>query len=45
MLRSLYVVNSKRSHDLSMGQGDIATVERRFAAGHLQNTIGLSDER
>ena len=45
MLRFLYVVLSKRSYDSSTDQGEKANVERPFAAGHLQNTIGLGNER
>jgi hypothetical protein len=40
----LYVVLSKRSFDLSTDQGETASVGRPFAAGHLQNTIGLDNE-
>jgi len=45
MLRFLYAALSKRSSDLSMDQGETANVERPFAAGHLQNTVGLGNER
>jgi hypothetical protein len=45
MLRFLYVVLSKRSTDLSTGQGETASVQRPVVAGHLQNTVGLSNER
>jgi hypothetical protein len=45
MLRFLYVVLSKRSSDSSTDQGETASVERPFAAGHLRNTVGLSNER
>jgi hypothetical protein len=45
MLRFLYVVISKRSYDSSTDQGETASVERPFAAGHLQNTVGLGNER
>jgi hypothetical protein len=45
MLRFLYVVLSKRSSDSSRDQGETASVERPFAAGHLQNTVGLGNER
>ncbi len=45
MLRTLYVVLSKRSSDSSMDQGETASVERPFATGHLQNTVGLGNER
>ena len=41
MLRFLYVVLSKRSFDSSMDQGETASVEHLFPAGHLQNTVGL----
>ena len=44
MLPSLYVEPSEQSCDLSTGRAERATVERRIAAGHLQDT-GLSDER
>ena len=44
MLRFLYVVNSKQSYDSSTDQGGTASVERPFAAGHLQNTVSLGDE-
>ena len=45
MLRFLYVVLSKRRFDSSTDQGETASVERPFAAGRLQNTIGLGNER
>ena len=45
MLQFLYVVLSKRSSDSSTDQGETASVERPFAAGHLQNTVGLGNER
>ena len=45
MLRFLYAVPSKRSSDSSTDQGETAIVERPFAAGHLQNIIGLGNER
>ena len=45
MLRFLYVVPSKQSFDSSTDQGETANVERPFAAGRLQNTIGLGKER
>jgi hypothetical protein len=45
MLRFLYVVLSKRSFDSSTDQGETASVECPFAAGHLQNTVGLGNER
>jgi hypothetical protein len=44
MLRSLQVVLSRRSSDLSTDQGETASFEP-FAAGHLQNTVGLGNER
>ena len=43
--RFLYVVLSKRNFDSSTDQGETASVERPFAAGRLQNTIGLGNER
>jgi hypothetical protein len=43
-MRILHVVPSKRSSDLSTDQGETTSVERRFAAGHLQNTVGLGNE-
>jgi hypothetical protein len=45
MLRFLYVVLSRRSFDSSTDQGETASVERPFAAGRLQNTVGLGKER
>jgi hypothetical protein len=45
MLRFLYVELSKRSYDSSTDQGETASVERPFAAGHLQNTVGLGNEK
>jgi hypothetical protein len=45
MLRFLYVVLSKRSFDSSTDQEETASVERPFAAGRLQNTVGLGNER
>ena len=45
MLRFLYVVLSKRSFDSSTDQGERASVEHPFAARHLQNTIGLGNEK
>ena len=45
MLRFLHVVISKRSFDSSTDQGETANVEPPFAAGHLQNTVGLGNER
>jgi hypothetical protein len=45
MLRSLYVVLSKRNSDSLTDQGETASFERHFAAGHLQNTVGLGNKR
>jgi hypothetical protein len=45
MLRFLYVVHSKRSCGSSTDQAETASVERPFPAGHLQNTVGLGNER
>ena len=45
MLQFHYVVLSERSCDSSTGQGERASVERPVAAGHLQDTVGLSNER
>ena len=45
MLRFLYVVISKQSFDSSTDQGETTSVERPFAAGRLQDTIGLGNER
>jgi hypothetical protein len=45
MLRFLYVVILKRSYGLSTDQEETASVERPFAAGHLQNTVSLGNER
>ena len=39
------VVLSGQSCDSSMGQEERARVERRFAAGHLQDTIGLATKK
>ena len=44
MLRFPYVVLSKRSYDSSTDQGETASVEHLFAAGHLQNTVGLGNK-
>ena len=44
MLRFLYVVLSKRSSDSSTDQEETASVERPFAADHLQNTVGFGNE-
>ena len=40
-----YVVLSERSFDSSTGQEEKASVERRVAAGHLQDTVGIRNER
>ena len=45
MLLFLHVVLSKQICDLSTDQGETASVERHFAAGHLQDTVGLGNER
>jgi hypothetical protein len=45
MLRFLYVVHPKRSYGSSTDQGETTSVERPFAAGHLQNTMGLGNEK
>jgi hypothetical protein len=45
MLQFHCVVLSERSCDSSTGQGERASVERPIAAGHLQDTVGLSNER
>jgi hypothetical protein len=45
MLRFPYVVLSERNCDSLTGQGEIANVERRIAAGHLQYAVGLSNEK
>jgi hypothetical protein len=45
ILRILYVVLSKRSSDSLTDQGETASVERPFAADHLQNPVGLGNER
>jgi hypothetical protein len=44
MLRFLYVVLLKRSFDSSTDQEETASVERPFATGRLQNTVGLGNE-
>ena len=44
MLQSHCVVLSKQSCDLSMDQGETTSVELPIAAGHLQDTVGLSNE-
>jgi hypothetical protein len=38
------VVPSKQSCDLLTGQGERASIELPIAAGHLQDTVGLSNE-
>jgi hypothetical protein len=38
-------VLSKQSFDSPTDQGETASVERPFAADHLQNTVGLDNER
>ena len=43
-LLSHYVVLSERSFDSSTGQGGRASTEHPFAAGHLQDPVGLSNE-
>ena len=40
-----YVVLSEQSFDSSTGQEEKASVERRVVAGHLQDTIGIINER
>ena len=45
MLRFLHVVNSKRCYGSSTDQGELATVEHRFSAGHLQNTGRSESQR
>ena len=45
MLRFLYVELSKRGYDSSTDQGEIASIEPPFAAGRLQDTVGLGNER
>jgi hypothetical protein len=44
MLQFHCVVLSEWSCDSLMGQGERASVERRIAAGHLQDAVGLSDK-
>jgi hypothetical protein len=41
MPRFHYVVLSKQRCDSSTGQGERASVEHLFAAGHLQDTVSL----
>jgi hypothetical protein len=45
MMWFLYIALSKRSFDSSTDQGGTTSVECPFAAGHLQNTVGLDNER
>ena len=45
MLQSHCIVLSEQSCDLSMGQGERASVERPVAAGHLHNTVGFENEK
>jgi hypothetical protein len=45
MLRFLYVVLFEQSFDSSMDWGERASLERPFAAGHLQNAVSHGDER
>ena len=40
---SLCVELSEQSYGSLMGQAGRASVERRIAAGHLRDTVGLSD--
>jgi hypothetical protein len=44
MLRFHGVELSERSYYSSTGREEIASVEHRIAAGHLQDTVGLSIE-
>jgi hypothetical protein len=44
MLQSLCVELSGQSSNSSMDQGERASVERRFAADHLKDTVNLSDK-
>ena len=44
MLQFHCVVLSEQSCDSSTGQGERASVELPIAAGHLQDTVGLSNE-
>jgi hypothetical protein len=44
MLQFHCVLLSKQRCDLSTGQGEKASVELPIAAGHLQDTVGLSDK-
>jgi hypothetical protein len=45
MLQFHHVVRPKRSCGSSMGQAERANFERQFAAGHLQDIVGLGNER
>jgi hypothetical protein len=45
MLKFLHIVLSKRRFDLSTDQGETASVESLFVAGHLKNTVSLGNER
>jgi hypothetical protein len=44
MPRFHYVVLSKQGCDSSTGQGEKASIEHPFAAGHLQDTVSLGNE-
>jgi hypothetical protein len=43
MLRSHYVSLPKQNCGSSTGQGERASVERPFVAGHLQDTIDIGN--
>jgi hypothetical protein len=45
MLRFLCVALSRRNFDSSTDLGETASVEYPFAADHLQNTVGIGNER
>ena len=45
MLQFQYVALSGRNFGSSTGQGGRASVEHPIAAGHLQDTLSLSNER
>jgi hypothetical protein len=45
MQQFLYVVLPKQSFGSSTGQGERASVERPFAAGHLHDAVSLANER